>query len=129
MSTIDGQDLLGSGPHQWVWYAPQEITEKRIASAGTSGVVGIVTSAGAMPVRIEGLLRADDDATMNQLIAEIDVYIHDRTPVAWEDDQGQSGDYLVLMNIMKSKRTYDAYSGRVWMGYVITAEERSGSVN
>lgn len=123
---IGGNDLLSSGGHRWDW-TPPAVTEKVLGTAGTVGVAGVRTHVGAAVVVITGILKAACIDDMNNLINALVSMVTRREKYDWEDDQGSSGDALVLTSFAPGRRQHAADgSGRVWLPYTLTAEERAG---
>jgi len=123
---VNGSDLFGSGGHTWSWGSPR-VTEKVLGTAGTTGEAGIRTNVGSAPVRIAGVLKAANNAALTTIEAAIEQLKADRTVCAWEDDQGNSGSALVIVDYARQgSRLYAADGAQVWQRYACLAEERHG---
>ncbi len=123
---VNGSDIFGSGNHQWQWNNPA-VFEKKLATAGTTGEVGIRTHVGSAPVRIIGLLKAADNAAMDVLEQVIEGLVAARTPCTWEDDQAPTGLVLVLTQYQRlggRKYGLQGATPTVWQDYIVLAEER-----
>ena len=122
---VGGSNIFGSGGHTWQW-GSEAVNEKVLATAGTTGAVGMVTSVGGCPVKITGLLKADNAAALIALIQAIKTLTIHRTVCAWEDDLGQTGDALVLMDLTIHERVHGATTTDAWARYTCTGDERQG---
>ena len=134
MSTINGQDLLGSGGHTWVW-GQRDQTSKTLGAAGIDGVWGFVVSNGACGGVICGhnggpaLLKGTDQADLTAQEKAICDLIDSGAAGAWADDQGRSGVYLVIKAYRRAGPRKVAGSGAVWQYYWLTVEDRMGSLD
>lgn len=119
---VNGLDLFGSGGHRWAW-GPPAVTEKKLGTAGTIGEAGIRTHVGSATVRVAGVLKAADNAALTALEQAIEQLAADRTACTWEDDIGNTGEAMVVVEYQRSgQRQYG--TGTVWQFYTVTAEER-----
>jgi len=137
---IDGNDLLGSGGHVWMWGARQQ-TAKTLRTVGVAGAARMVTVRGERPVAIvargggpavlkaSGASRAAADTALDALDAAIQAYVDSGEAVAWADDKGRSGSYLVLTHFQPADdRTYNNEAGtwHAWERYTLTGVELGG---
>ena len=127
MSTVDEYELFSSGGHRWQW-GRAAVTRKDLATAGTRGVGSMTTHIGAQQVTITGILKGATDLAVNLLETDITPYVAYGSIVAWEDDQGRSGDALQLTDYIRGKRLYGKVSGVsvVWQHYTVMGRELLG---
>ena len=72
MSTFNGTDYFGSGPHR-ILVQGERFAKKRTAYAGVNGVESLIMGARGRPVTIQGQLRGGDIAALDVIIGNIEV--------------------------------------------------------
>jgi len=132
---INGQDLLASGSHQWLW-GDKERASKSLGTPGAAGVYSYLISTGARPGRIVGTLASagEDVAACDAAIDLLEKAIEDLcdlgTELTWEDDRGHSGTHLVLLAYRRmSGRTYAASGKTCWQQYALEIRENRGALS
>ena len=111
MSTYNGEDIFGSGPHKIV-VGGEVVMKKRIGYAGANGVNSTVMGGRGWPVRITGQLRSATAAGLNTLIETIEAYTKYPTACTLIDNFSYSYTYVELdairltSNIMCTGTTY-----------------------
>jgi len=129
---VNGQDLFGSGGHQWKW-SEQERFAKRLVTAGCQGeglmLVALAGMSGVIEGRNDGepavlkasaASKAAADAAMNALEAPIRALRSTAAVVAYEDDTGAGGNNLILEDYVRvGGRRYGRQGAnwRVWQHY------------
>ena len=122
---INGSNILSSGGHQWMW-GDVPRAEKVLSSVGFHGVFSFVVSAGGRPGVIVGELRgtginlAASHAALTALEAVIEALTLSGGQVSWEDPQGRSGSYLVLVRYRATgPRGHNVAGTTAWQRYAL----------
>ena len=135
---IDYQDVFGSGGHRWTW-GDRPSVRKRLATTRTSGEAQILLHTGALPGRVDGVLKASGAATRaaaDQALDALEADVRDLetagVAVEWEDDAGHSGEALVLERYSpQGPRVYGYQPGetptwQAWQFYSVSVRELEG---
>lgn len=77
MSSYNGADLFGSGPHT-ITVGAVEVSKKHTAFAGGDGFETLIMGRRGRPVRIGGMLLAASAAALNALVDAIEDYVDDK---------------------------------------------------
>ena len=126
---INGSDMLSSGGHQWMW---QDIprAEKVLATAGCKGVFSYVVSAGGRSGVIVGQLRgtggslAASHGALTTLEDALEALTLSGRQLGWEDDQGRSGSYLVVVRYRRmGPRGHNSGGTAVWQRYALEVRD------
>jgi len=129
---IDNSSSLLPGGHTWIW-SELPINAKMLNTAGTVGsarmVLGSTARAGVITGRDGGpaMLTAASDAALTSLENALEAYCASGAALAWEDDAGRSGSYLVLVSYVRLGERLRSIAGdAVWQPYQLRVLELSG---
>ena len=137
---IGGADIFGSGGHIWMWGARLSAA-KTIRSVGVSGAARFSLGNFERPFQIRGkagpgLLKAtggdqaEADTALNVLIDVIELLKTSGTISSWEDDQGRSGDALMITDFQLAGRRLYGLTGSpygAWAHYICGGVELEGA--
>ena len=137
---VGGSDIFGSGGHIWLW-GPRLARAKTIRSVGISGAARFSLGNFERPFQIRGkggpaLLKASGaskaaaDTALNALWDAIEQLKDDGTISSWEDDQGRSGDALVITELIPAARRLYGKTGDThyaWQHYLCSGVELEGA--
>ena len=121
MSTFDGVNIFGSGPHT-ILVGGEMIAKKRTAFAGVDGVDSIVLGGRGQPVTITGLLKAANRTALDVLITAIEQACKDGPATLATTDgwPAQSYTNVELDNIQLVSRIMFTSQSEVIVKYVVT---------
>jgi hypothetical protein len=140
---IDNQSLavLLPGGHTWLWAEPA-LAAKELTTIGTTGAARTVLGRGARRgvlcgrdggpavVRLSGADRDAADQALSDAEAVVDAWIASGEEVAWEDDQGHSGSFLVIEGYQRvgPRRYGQRGDGNVtaWQSYTLRVADLAG---
>ena len=108
---------------------------KTLGAAGMDGEWGFVVSNGACPGRICGhnggpaVLKGASQVALSALENAILALRDSGAEVPWADDQGRSGNYLVVKRYRRAGPRKVAGNGAVWQDYYLHGEDRMGDLD
>lgn len=134
MSQIGGNALFATGGHRWTW-GRRPRPRKVVTTTRASGAAAVTFAAGGRPGRIRGRLigtgetRAEADTALDALEAAIEALADTGLAQSWTDDQGHSGDQLVVLDyVRRGRRTY-THTGATfgaWQTFEVPVLELAG---
>jgi hypothetical protein len=118
MSTFDGVDLFGSGPHQII-VGGEIVTKKRSGYAGVSGLASMTMGGRGWPIQITGILSAATRAALNTLIGDIEDAANFWGECTLTDSEGNYYYYVELDGIQITGPV-QYYTGGCMVRYIVT---------